>query len=84
MSVHYSGPQLKRIVVTSSCAAVANPEDRGELDERTWNESNIREIEEKGREASQVGKYRASKSLAEKGLSTLASPILPAQAKSLP
>ena len=62
-----SGPQLKRIVVTSSCAAISNPEDTGILDESSWNESNIREIKEKGRNAGQPAKYRASKSLAEKG-----------------
>ena len=62
-----SGPQLKRIAITSSCAAVSNPDSTGLLDERSFNEGNIIEIREKGRDATQVGKYRASKSLAEKG-----------------
>ncbi|KAI5117773.1 hypothetical protein M0805_003592 [Coniferiporia weirii] len=62
----YAGPQLKRIAVTSSCAAVSNPTDTGVLDERNWNEANIVEVREKGRAASQAGKYRASKTLAER------------------
>jgi len=36
------------------------------LNENNWNETNIKEINEKGREASQPAKYRASKTLAEK------------------
>ena len=64
----HSGPQLKRVVVLSSCASVANPTDSGILDENNWNEENIVEIREKGRNAAQTAKYRASKSLAEKGM----------------
>lgn len=61
-----SGPQLKRVIVLSSCASVSNPTDQGVLNESNWNEDNIKEIKEKGRDASGLVKYRASKSLAEK------------------
>jgi hypothetical protein len=47
---------------------VSNPTDRGILNESNWNTANIEEIKVKGREASNVAKYRASKSLAEKGM----------------
>ena len=36
------------------------------MNESNWNEDNIKEIKEKGRDASGIVKYRASKSLAEK------------------
>lgn len=45
---------------------MADPADEGLLDERNWNEGNIVEIREKGRNATNLAKYRASKSLAEK------------------
>lgn len=61
-----SGPQLKRVTVLSSGASVSNPTDAGILNESNWNEENIVEIREKGKDASQLAKYRASKSLAEK------------------
>lgn len=62
----FSGPQLNRVTVLSSCASVSNPTDEGILNESNWNEDNIVEIKEKGKDASQAAKYRASKSLAEK------------------
>jgi len=65
-ALKYAGPGLKRVVVLSSTASVVNPSDTGSVDESHWNTENITEIEEKGREASQLAKYRASKSLAER------------------
>ena len=62
-----SGTQLKRVVYTSSTAAVINTPYTGMFDETSWNEGIIAEIHEKGKAASQLGKYRASKTLAEKG-----------------
>ncbi|PAV17628.1 D-lactaldehyde dehydrogenase [Pyrrhoderma noxium] len=62
----FGGPQLKRIAITSSCAAVSNHNSTGLLDESSFNEGNIIEIREKGRDAIQVRKYRISKSLVEK------------------
>lgn len=61
-----SGPQLRRIVVTSSCATVFSPSTHGEVDESCWNEESVDEVNKKGRLAGQMDKYRASKVLAEK------------------
>ncbi|KZW00143.1 NAD(P)-binding protein [Exidia glandulosa HHB12029] len=68
-ALKHAGAQLKRVVITSSCAAVldfstviANPNDD------TWNERVVRECEEKGREADPLSKYSASKVLAEKAV----------------
>ncbi|KAL5521232.1 hypothetical protein ACEPAG_9155 [Sanghuangporus baumii] len=60
------GEQLKRVVITSSCAAVVNIPYSGIFDERSWNEGAIMEVQEKGKGASQLAKYRASKTLAER------------------
>ena len=62
-----SGSPLKRVAVTSSCASILNPDSTGVLDESSWNEGSVALTREKGREAPQVEKYRASKSLAERG-----------------
>ena len=61
------GPAVKRIIVLSSVAAVSNPAPEGAvLDETWWNEAMVSEIKEKGREASPLVKYCASKTLAER------------------
>ncbi|KAJ7737805.1 D-lactaldehyde dehydrogenase [Mycena maculata] len=52
------GTSVKRIVVTSSSAAV--------LSELNWNDEDVKEVEEKGRAAGPAVKYCASKTLAEK------------------
>ncbi|KAJ7249148.1 hypothetical protein B0H12DRAFT_1122907 [Mycena haematopus] len=61
------GTSVKRIVVTSSCAAVLQiepePKTFSELD---WNEQAPREVAEMGRAAPPMTKYRASKTLAER------------------
>ncbi|KZT23515.1 D-lactaldehyde dehydrogenase [Neolentinus lepideus HHB14362 ss-1] len=58
---------VKRIVVTSSTAAVmevlTSPRKFSEID---WNQQALKEVEEKGRDALLMDKYRASKILAEK------------------
>ncbi|KAJ7064076.1 D-lactaldehyde dehydrogenase [Mycena amicta] len=60
-------PTVKRIVVTSSVAAVLNVSDKPQtLNESNWNEQAVQEVEEKGRDASAASKYRASKMLAER------------------
>ncbi|KAF9064341.1 hypothetical protein BDP27DRAFT_1384769 [Rhodocollybia butyracea] len=58
---------VRRIVVTSSTAAINSilPE-RKVFTELDWNEQAIEEVQQKGKNASQVSKYRASKTLAEK------------------
>ncbi|KAJ7270256.1 D-lactaldehyde dehydrogenase [Mycena rebaudengoi] len=62
-----NGKSVKRIVITSSVAAVLHvdpePQYFSELD---WNEQAVQEVAEKGRDASAASKYRASKMLAEK------------------
>lgn len=65
LTVVCRGPQLKRVVVTSSVVAISDMTDNGVLDESHWNERSIAEVHEKGRASTQ--KYLASKSLAEKG-----------------
>ncbi|KAJ7635936.1 NAD-P-binding protein [Mycena rosella] len=61
------GKDVKRVVVTSSCAAVMNistePQVLSELD---WNDQAVKEVEERGRAASAGAKYRTSKTLAER------------------
>ena len=63
---------IKRVVIMSSCAAVYSPPDPGHtsftrvLDESDWNTFSLKEVEEKGKDASGMDKYRASKTLAER------------------
>ncbi|PBK74752.1 NAD(P)-binding protein [Armillaria solidipes] len=58
---------LKRIVITSSCAAIiAFSLIPVTISETVWNEAPVIECEEKGRDASSLAKYSASKTLAEK------------------
>ena len=60
-------PTVQRIVVTSSCAAVLTPTPEPRVfSEEDWNEASILEVKEKGREATNFAKYRASKTLAER------------------
>lgn len=58
---------IKRIVVTSSISAVANATDPPRhYTEDDWNESSLKEVEEKGSEAGVQTIYAASKVLAER------------------
>jgi nucleoside-diphosphate-sugar epimerase len=59
---------LKRIVVTSSTAAVRSTLPKPKLfTEADFNEQAIQVVERDGRAASGLSKYQASKTLAEKG-----------------
>ncbi|KAJ7232314.1 NAD-P-binding protein [Mycena haematopus] len=61
------GTSVKRVVVTSSCAAVLNVSPTPQvLSELNWNDQAVQEVEEKGRAASNPAKYRTSKTLAER------------------
>lgn len=62
------GKSVKRIVVTSSCASVLTPglPEPKVFTESDWNEHAIKLVEEKGKDAPNSEKYRASKTLAEK------------------
>jgi len=66
---------VKRVVITSSVAAVLRvlPEPTV-FSEKDWNNQSIEMIKEQGRNAPANAKYRASKTLAEKGARNL---ILP-------
>lgn len=60
-------PQVKRIVITSSCAAVLKPKPRpATFSEADWNDEAIKEVEEKGMKTHPLTIYMASKTLAEK------------------
>ncbi|KIY74197.1 NAD(P)-binding protein [Cylindrobasidium torrendii FP15055 ss-10] len=62
-----NGSAVKRIVVTSSVAAIVhNDPNPIVLDENDWNEQSPKEVEELGENATNTAKYRASKTLAEK------------------
>ncbi|CCM04248.1 uncharacterized protein FIBRA_06415 [Fibroporia radiculosa] len=66
-SARVYGASVKRIVFTSSCAALMNVQDTPRVfTEADWNEQAIAEVREKGRAAAQQTKYRASKTLAER------------------
>ncbi|KAI0827010.1 NAD-P-binding protein [Trametes gibbosa] len=61
------GTAVKRIVVTSSCAAVLTVGTTPRVySEENWNEGSVNEVREQGRAATQPAKYRASKTLAER------------------
>ncbi|KAI0342089.1 NAD-P-binding protein [Trametopsis cervina] len=61
------GTQVKRVVVTSSVAAVLEIlPDPPVFTEEHWNGQAVKNVEEKGKDASPADKYRASKTLAEK------------------
>ena len=64
-----SSSQVQRIVVTSSCAAVMSPKSGPTVfSEQDWNLSAIKEVQEKGDNTPPGISYRASKTLAEKGV----------------
>ncbi|KAI0674146.1 NAD(P)-binding protein [Trametes maxima] len=66
-SAQAHGSAVKRVVITSSTAAVLEPTTTPRVfSEENWNEDSVAEVKEKGRAASQPGKYRASKTLAER------------------
>ncbi|TFK81176.1 NAD(P)-binding protein [Polyporus arcularius HHB13444] len=60
-------PTLRRFIVTSSTGAMNTPSaEMVTVSEADWNEGAIAEINEKGAEASPLGKYCLSKTLAER------------------
>ncbi|KAI0271288.1 D-lactaldehyde dehydrogenase [Gloeopeniophorella convolvens] len=66
-SVQQHGSSVKRVVITSSSAALTRP-TRGPVlfDESTWNEYAVETYKEKGAETSPYVAYQASKTLAER------------------
>ncbi|EIM22277.1 D-lactaldehyde dehydrogenase [Wallemia mellicola CBS 633.66] len=66
-SAHKFNKDVKRIVVTSSVASVMTPRDTPTtFTEEDWNTHSPKEIEEKGKDASRLDFYMASKTLAER------------------
>ncbi|CAA7269673.1 unnamed protein product [Cyclocybe aegerita] len=61
-------PRVKRIVITSSTAAIMTPNlsDQRVFSEKDWNEDSPKEVEQLGSKASGTTIYRASRSLAER------------------
>ncbi|KAK4699734.1 hypothetical protein P7C70_g6524, partial [Phenoliferia sp. Uapishka_3] len=60
-------PKIKRVVITSSFAAILNPEPPvSTFTEKDWNHISLEEVEKKGAETDAFHSYRASKTLAEK------------------
>jgi hypothetical protein len=60
---------VKRIVMTSSIVSVfdvASP-SKPVYTETDWNEKNVTEIKEQGKDANALAKYSASKTMAERG-----------------
>ncbi|KAF8874581.1 D-lactaldehyde dehydrogenase [Gymnopilus junonius] len=62
------GTNVKRIVITSSVAAIYGtpPKPEHVFDETSWGDESVKIVEEIGKDAPGVVKYRASKTLAEK------------------
>ncbi|KAG9021546.1 methylglyoxal reductase (NADPH-dependent) gre2 [Tulasnella sp. JGI-2019a] len=71
-SIKRHGPGVKRVVITSSYAAVVTPktpplgQEFETIDESDWNTLSTRLVEEKGENAGSTHIYRASKALAER------------------
>ncbi|GAA6018687.1 hypothetical protein JCM11491_001261 [Sporobolomyces phaffii] len=58
---------IKRVVITSSFAAIVNPYDPVyTFTEKDWNEFSPKQVEEKGKDVDPSQAYRASKTLAER------------------
>lgn len=70
--LRFNRSHIKRIVVTSSTSSVLlSPEAGRRYTEEDWNELAVGEVREKGKDASGIAKYSASKTLAERGGSNL-------------
>ncbi|KAF8526820.1 hypothetical protein JB92DRAFT_3108057 [Gautieria morchelliformis] len=66
-SISKFGSSVQRVVVTSSVAAILRPvEHQTTLSEKDWNEFSAQEAKIKGKDATNIHKYRASKTLAER------------------
>ena len=58
---------IKRVIVLSSCASIAEAGKDKVFDEQDWNEQSILDVNTLGVDTPGGTKYRASKTLAEKG-----------------
>jgi len=65
--MRYRPRQIKRIIVTSSAAALVTLSQLSRTyDEKDWNEEAPKQVEETGSDTPPMVIYRASKTLAEK------------------
>lgn len=65
----YANDTVKRVVITSSIAAIATPDTNPRVfNETDWHEHAILEVETKGKGTSVADMYRASKTLAERSV----------------
>ncbi|TBU38651.1 NAD(P)-binding protein [Dichomitus squalens] len=61
------GNDVKRVILTSSSAAIASSSGEAAIrDETDWNDLSVQEVRTKGRDAHPFDKYRASKTLSER------------------
>ncbi|KAG8876481.1 methylglyoxal reductase (NADPH-dependent) gre2 [Tulasnella sp. 331] len=65
-SIKKNAPGVKRVVITSSIASIIHDKSSEIFDETDWNVTSPNEVEQKGKGASAIHKYRASKVLAER------------------
>lgn len=67
-SIKQHGSQVKRVVITSSFAAILDPSKKppNSYTEEDWNESSPRNSKEQGNDQASLDAYRASKTLAER------------------
>ncbi|EPQ61036.1 NAD P-binding protein [Gloeophyllum trabeum ATCC 11539] len=66
-SILRKGRSVKRVIVTSSGAALVEPKEPGYVyTEADWGDYSVKEVQSKGANATTLQKYRASKALAER------------------
>ncbi|KAF5348374.1 hypothetical protein D9758_010929 [Tetrapyrgos nigripes] len=66
-SILKHGTSVKRVVITSTCAAIKSFSTVPlTLSEENWNDDDVNECEEKGKDANPLAMYAASKTLAER------------------
>ncbi|CAE6467685.1 unnamed protein product [Rhizoctonia solani] len=67
-SVDKYAPSVQRVVITSSAAAIVDSAKPigSHYTEENWNEYSPKQVEEKGKDAAPIDKYRSSKVLAER------------------
>ncbi|TKY86860.1 hypothetical protein EX895_004148 [Sporisorium graminicola] len=67
-SIHKHGSNVKRVVITSSFAAIVDSSRQGHVvyTEKDWNVSSVERVDKKGKDQEPQDAYRASKTLAER------------------
>ncbi|CDR98964.1 hypothetical protein [Sporisorium scitamineum] len=75
-SIHKHGSNVKRVVITSSFAAILDSTRQGHIvyTEKDWNVSSVENVDKKGKDQEAPDAYRASKTLAEPPSSQINSP----------